>query len=136
PTYFSYLNDSSQKIISRIQQNNNNLRNLIFFLEHYKIIFNSLEEYLETDDNLKPLKKEIFELILNFTLPISIEYKMGDLKPEFFGDIKDLYVGGLFNLSAFLSDGPSLKIKSEEEKIETYPEIYKKKYLDENEQRK
>lgn len=136
PTYFSFLNNNSQEIISRIEQNNNNLRNLIFFLEHYKIIFISLEEYLETDDNLRSLKKEIFELILNFTLPISIEYKMGGLTPEFFEDIKDLYVGGLFNLTAFLGDGFSHKTQSEEEKIETYQEIYKKKYLDENDQGK
>ncbi|PQB07303.1 hypothetical protein BST83_09150 [Polaribacter filamentus] len=135
PDYFNFLNEYGKNIIARIEQNNNNLRNLIFFLEHFKIIFNSLNEYLKNDENLKPLEKEIFELILNFTLPISIEYKMGDLKPEFFGDVKDLYVGGLFNISAFLSDEPSLKIKSKEEKIETYQEVYKRKYLDENNQK-
>ncbi|WP_159090902.1 hypothetical protein [Aquimarina aquimarini] len=136
PVYFNYLKDYNQSIIARIEQNNKNIRNLVFFLEHYKIIFNSLDEYLKTDDNLNPFRKEIFELILNFTLPISIEYKMGSLKPKYFKNIKDLHIGGLFDLSAFLSDGPSMKIKSKEEKVETYQEIYKRKYLDDTAQRK
>lgn len=136
PDYFNYLDEHRQNIISRIEQNNKNIRNLVFFLEHFKIIFNSLDEFLNTDENLNPFRKEIFELILNFTLPISIEYKMGTLKPKYFKDIKNLYVGGLFNLSAFLSDGPSLKVKSKEEKIETYQEIYIRKYLDDNIQRR
>ncbi|TAI48882.1 hypothetical protein [Flagellimonas allohymeniacidonis] len=136
PVYFNYLKDYNQSIIARIEQNNKNIRNLVFFLEHYKIIFNSLDEYLKPDDNLNPFRKEIFELILNFTLPISIEYKMGSLKPKYFKDIKDLHIGGLFDLSAFLSDGPSMKIKSKEEKVETYQEIYKRKYLDDTVQRK
>ncbi len=136
PVYFNYLKEYNQSIIARIEQNNKNIRNLVFFLEHYKIIFNSLDEYLKTDDNLKPFRKEIFELVLNFTLPISIEYKMGSLKPKYFKDIKDLHIGGLFDLSAFLSDGPSMKIKSKEEKVETYQETYKRKYLDDTVQRK
>lgn len=136
PVYFNYLKEYNQSIIARIEQNNKNIRNLVFFLEHYKIIFNSLDEYLKTDDNLNPFRKEIFELVLNFTLPISIEYKMGSLKPKYFKDIKDLHIGGLFDLSAFLSDGPSMKIKSKEEKVETYQETYKRKYLDDTVQRK
>lgn len=136
PVYFNYLKEYNQSIIARIEQNNKNIRNLVFFLEHYKIIFNSLDEYLKTDDNLNPFRKEIFELVLNFTLPISIEYKMGSLKPKYFKDIKDLHIGGLFDLSAFLSDGPSMKIKSKEEKVETYQEAYKRKYLDDTVQRK
>jgi len=136
PVYFNYLKEYNQSIIARIEQNNKNIRNLVFFLEHYKIIFNSLDEYLKTDGNLNPFRKEIFELVLNFTLPISIEYKMGSLKPKYFKDIKDLHIGGLFDLSAFLSDGPSMKIKSKEEKVETYQETYKRKYLDDTVQRK
>lgn len=136
PVYFNYLKEYNQSIIARIEQNNKNIRNLVFFLEHYKIIFNSLDEYLKTDGNLNLFRKEIFELVLNFTLPISIEYKMGSLKPKYFKDIKDLHIGGLFDLSAFLSDGPPMKIKSKEEKVETYQETYKRKYLDDTVQRK
>ncbi len=136
PVYFNHLKKYNQSIIARIEQNNKNIRNLVFFFEHYKIIFNSLDEYLKTDENLDSFRKEIFELILNFTLPISIEYKMGRLKPKYFKEIKDLHIGGLFDLSAFLSDEPSMKIKSKEEKVETYQEIYKRKYLDETFQRK
>lgn len=136
PVYFNYLKEYNQSIIARIEQNNKNIRNLVFFLEHYKIIFNSLDEYLKTDGNLNLFRKEIFELVLNFTLPISIEYKMGSLKPKYFKDIKDLHIGGLFDLSAFLSDGPPMKIKSKEEKVETYQETYKRKYLNDTVQRK
>jgi len=136
--YYNFLNESKKNIISRIQQNNNNLRNLLFFLEHFKIIFNGLNDFFAKDTVLKEFHSEILTQILNFTLPISIEYKSGILKPELFEDIKSLYKGGVFDISAFLSDGNGNRFitEPEEEKIKTYSEIYEEKYFDKTSQKK
>lgn len=136
--YYNFLNESKKNIISRIQQNNNNLRNLLFFLEHFKIIFNGLNDFFAKDTVLKEFHSEILTQILNFTLPISIEYKSGILKPELFEDIKSLYKGGVFDISAFLSDGNGNRFitEPEEEKIKTYSEIYEEKYFDKASQKK
>jgi hypothetical protein len=134
--YFAFLNTNKKSIISRIQQNNDNLRNLLFFLEHFKIIFNGLNNFFSKDKILKDFHSEILTQILNFTLPVSIEYKSGVLKPEFFEDVRSIYKGGLFNLSAILSDSNRLKIKSKEKKIKTYSELYEEKYIDKNTQKK
>jgi hypothetical protein len=136
--YYNFLNENKKNIISRIQQNNNNLRNLLFFLEHFKIIFSGVNDFFEKDTILKEFHSEILSQILNFTLPISIEYKSGVLKPELFEDIISLYKGGIFDISSFLSDRSSskLKVKSDKEKVKTYSEIYEEKYLDKTSQKK
>ncbi len=133
-TYFNFLSDNKKYIISKIQQNNNNLRNLLFFLEHYKIIFKGINDFIIEDTILKDYHSEILSQILNFSLPISIEYKSGVLKPELFEDIKSLYKGGIFHFSAFLSNGNKLKIQSNEEKVKTYSEIFEEKYFDKTSQ--
>src|SRR5690554_4766592 len=118
--YYKFLDSEKENIISRILQNNSNLRNLLFFLEHFKIIFNDINKFFDKDEILKEFHSEILTQILDFTLPIAIEYKSGVLKPELFEDIQNLYKGGLFDISAFLSDGNKLQVKSEEEKVKTY----------------
>lgn len=136
--YYDYLNENKKNIISRIQQNGNNLRNLLFFLEHFKIIFSGVNSFFEKDTILKEFHSEIFSQILNFTLPISIEYKSGVLKPELFEDIISLYKGGIFDISPFLSDSSSskLKVKSDKDKVKTYSKIYEEKYLEKTSQKK
>lgn len=136
--YYNFLKENEKIIISRIQQNNNNLRNLLFFLEHFKIIFNGVNDFFKKDEILKEFHTEILSHILDFTLPISIEYKSGVLKPELFEDIISLYKGGVFDISAFLSDGNNNRFNSKpkEEKVKTYSEIYEEKYLDKKSQKK
>lgn len=134
--YYKFLDSEKKSITSRILQNNSNLRNLLFFLEHFKIIFNGINAFFEKDEILRDFHSEILTQILDFTLPIAIEYKSGVLKPELFDDIQSLYKGGLFDISAFLSDGNKLQVKSEEEKVKTYSEIYEEKYLDKSSRKK
>lgn len=135
--YYNFLNKHSKNIISRIQQNNNNLRNLLFFLEHFKIIYNGINHFFKKDEILKEFHGDILSNILDFTLPISIEYKSGVLKPELFEDIISIYKGGVFDISAFLSDGNGERFNSKsEEKVKTYSEIYEEKYLDKQSQKK
>lgn len=134
--YYKFLDSEKKNIISRILQNKSNLRNLLFFLEHFKIIFNEINLFFEKDKTLKEFHSEILMQILDFTLPIAIEYKSGVLKPELFDDIQSLYKGGLFDISAFLGDANKLQVKSKEEKIKTYAEIYKEKYLEKSSHKK
>lgn len=134
--YYKFLDSEKKNITSRILQNNSNLRNLLFFLEHFKIIFKGINSFFNKDKILKDFHSEILKQILDFTLPIAIEYKSGALKPELFDDIQNLYKGELFDISAFLSNRNKLQVKSEKEKVKTYSEIYKEKYLDKSNQKK
>src|SRR5690606_38582770 len=110
-------------ILLRIKQNQQNLRNLIFFLEHFKIIFTELETFLTNDNKFDEVKEELKTNILNFTLPIAIEYKMGKLNSSNYEEIQNKYQGSFFDVSLFLGE------KEETVKEETYSDIFEKKYL-------
>jgi hypothetical protein len=120
--YFDFLTEHKKNIVNRISQNKDNLRNLLFFLEHFKIVFNKTSHYLSTENKFESIKENVLEGILNFTLPISIEYKMGKLNSSNFSDVKEVYQGFSFNLSRLIGDSS----KTEEPK--TYAEIFKEKY--------
>lgn len=121
--YYHFLFQKKKEILHRIRQNQQNLRNLIFFLEHFKIIFNELETFLTSDNKFDEVKDGLKTNILNFTLPIAIEYKMGKLNSSNFEEIQSKYQGSFFDISGFLGE------KEEQEKEETYSDIYEKKYL-------
>ncbi|MBT0607269.1 hypothetical protein [Aequorivita echinoideorum] len=130
-SYFDFLSEHKKTIVNQISLNKDNLRNLLFFLEHFKIIFKETSAYLSSESKFDSIKKDILETILNFTLPISIEYKLGKLNTSNFSEIIEIYQGFLFNLSRFLGDSNKKK------EPKTYPELFKEKYLpDDNIQRK
>lgn len=134
PSYYNYLIDNKTEIIRIIELNNDNLRNLLFFLEHFKIIFRKLRKYFTKESSLKEFEKEIFDKILSFTLPISFEYKSGNLQPNNFEEIREVYSSGFFNISAFLIDNPQEKLPSSKDNIKPYNEVYKERYFDQKEQ--
>lgn len=126
-SYFDFLIQNKRVILNRINQNGQNLRNLIFFLEHFKIIFTQLDTFLNEDNKFDSVKDELKINILNFALPIAIEYKMGKLNSSNCEEIQSKYQGSFLDLSAFFGE------KEESKKEETYSDIYDKKYLkDEN----
>lgn len=128
--YFDFLTEHKKNIVNRISQNKDNLRNLLFFLEHFKIIFNKTIKYLSTENKFDKINEDVLEKILNFTLPISIEYKMGNLNTTNFSEIKEVYQGFSFNLSRLLGNSNIT------EKPKTYAELFKEKYTpDDNLQR-
>lgn len=49
--YFTFLEKNAQLLINAIQINDNNFRNLIYLLEHFKTIFYELSKYI-TENNL------------------------------------------------------------------------------------
>jgi CRISPR/Cas system CMR-associated protein Cmr5 small subunit len=130
-SYFDFLNNHKKTIVNRISQNKDNLRNLLFFLEHFKIVFKETTKYLSSETKFDSIKNQILETILDFTLPISIEYKLGKLNTTNFSDIIEIYQGFSFNLSRLIVES------KKEDEPKTYPELFKEKYLpDDNIQRK
>lgn len=73
--FYEYLYNNTSHIVKIIRLNQNNFRNLIFFLEHYRYIYNSLEAKFQEDDNFSKLKEERHQAVLCFTLAITMEYK-------------------------------------------------------------
>lgn len=86
--YYNFLKENSSHIISIIEINKNNFRNLIFFLEHFKIIFDLIEDLFQIDKDFSILKSEKQKAILDFTLAITIEYKLGVLNSTNYEIIK------------------------------------------------
>lgn len=123
PDYYKFLGKNKNNILFRIEQNQQNLRNLVFFFEHFKIIFNDLEDFLKGNNKFDDVKEDLKTNILNFTLPIAIEYKMGKLNSSNYEEIQSKYQGTFFDISGFLGE------KEKVEKEETYSDIYDKKYL-------
>ncbi len=128
--YYSFLSTYKSTIIERISQNRNNLRNLLFFFEHFKVIFTQLNSKIDNDDNLKKYKSEIFELVLKFSLPVAIEYKMGNLNSTNYKEIESLYLGSNIDLSVLLSI-----TESEEPEEKTYVDTFKEKYIKDSERK-
>lgn len=89
--YFDFLSRHKQEITHRIDQNKKNLRNLMFFLEHFKIIYNETISRLKKEVKFDEIQEEILMEILNFALPIAIEYKMGRLNTTNLQEIKESY---------------------------------------------
>lgn len=125
-TYFKFLVKYKLTIIESIEKNGDNLRNLLFFLEHFKIIFNEITEYFLKENKFDNMRDEIIEKILNFTLPISIEYKLGKLSPSNFNKIIAIYQGFSFNLSGMFHSGEIT------DTVQDYDDQYKEKYLPDN----
>lgn len=129
-TYFDFLTSKGSEIIKRIEQNKSNLRNLLFFLEHFKVIYTGVNSRLEKDSYLDSVQDEIYNSILNFSLPLAIEYKLGKLNSETFEGIQGLYKSSVINLSSFMNDRKQL------EDDETYSEYFERTYLESSNFRK
>jgi hypothetical protein len=123
-TFYEFLSNSSNEIVSIIETNQNNFRNLIFFLEHFKTIFYPVEILFQSDKDFAVQKNDKLKAILSFTLAISIEYKLGLLNSTNFEDVKTLNEN--FNINLFSSN---LSQSEEETKEPSYIDTFKKKYF-------
>ena len=122
PDYYSFLIKQKNIIVEKIEQNDRNLRNLLFFVEYFKLIHSELIEGLNTDNKYNDHKDDIISSVLNFALPIAIEYKMGRLNSETYSKIKLLYDRTIYNISDLMN-------KKKEEKPVTYEDQYEEKYI-------
>ncbi|WP_420577973.1 hypothetical protein [Ekhidna sp.] len=126
--YHKFLTENKSSIVEVIKKNEDNLRNLIFFLEHFKIIFYGLTNLFESEKDFKINEKEKLEAVLNFSLATSFEYKLGKLNSTNFNEIME-YKGNLsdINFDEFLRSGSD---KEEGEKKKSYSQIFKEVYFE------
>ncbi|TCN50530.1 hypothetical protein D0809_23595 [Flavobacterium circumlabens] len=126
--YFRFLNSNDEKIIKVLQANNNNFRNLVFFLEHFKVIFKPLEILFDFDSDFSVLKDKKQQAVLDFTLAITMEYKLGHLNSTNIEDLQNLRTGiSIVSLENLLSNHSNTS--EVETKDKTYMEIFDKKYF-------
>lgn len=86
--YFDYLRENKQTILDILERNKGNLRNLIYFLEHFRIIFSKLIEQFETDTDFNISKAKKLESVLYFSLTVAFEFKAGNLNSSNFDKIQ------------------------------------------------
>nr|WP_199003171.1 hypothetical protein [Flavobacterium sp. ASV13] len=129
-TYYDFLSKNEDKIIKVLEVNNNNFRNLIFFLEHFRIIFKPLEDIFDFDSDFRVVKDKKQQAVLDFTLAIAFEYKLGNLNSTNIESLQTLKTGfSLISIENLLSNR---SITSEiEKKEESYMEVFDKKYFSE-----
>lgn len=118
--YYDFLIQEKEYILDCIKTNKNNIRNFIFFLETFRNVFKELDQELDNNERLHLKKNEILIRILKFFLPISIEYKLGELGKENKKELLEYLKGsridwGLLNLQG-------------EEREKTYIDKFKDKY--------
>lgn len=125
--YYDFLVSSEDTIVNSIEVNQNNFRNLIFFLEHFKTIFHPIENLFRTDKDFLVLKSEKLQAILDFTLAISIEYKLGLLNSTNLEEVKDLdkRLFVITDINHFSGNSEKKEIESKEPE---YIDVFKKKY--------
>ncbi len=127
--YFKFLKKYQNEIILAIEKNNNNFRNLIFFLEHFKTIFYIVEKEFQENKEFKLLKEDKEKAILYFSLSIAIEYKLGYLNATNINKIEDIsdVSNSIFDFSKISSEQNNTNQEKEEIKT-TYIESFKEKY--------
>ncbi len=74
--YLSFLIKHKELILQSIALNENNFRNLIYFLSHFRSIFSELDLSFQNNKNLSSSKNQKFEAVLIFALAVSIEFKL------------------------------------------------------------
>ena len=101
--YEEFLTAHSSYIVEMVENKGNNLRNLIFFFEHFKKIFLETKNIISAEtNNLEGIKESILSDILKFSLPICFEYKLGKLTNDNIKLLKDYYSDSFFRIKDFI----------------------------------
>lgn len=123
--YFNFLQDHKNQIIEIIKKNDNNLRNLIFFLEHFKVIFHHLTLLFNNNKDFNVSKKDKLKIVLDFSLAVAIEYKIGYLNSSNFEEIQRLNDYNFHDFDLLLTKQTD-KIT---EAVKSYSDLFKEKYF-------
>ena len=127
--YYDFLHANSTNIVSAIELNENNFRNLLFFLENFKSIFRMLERLFEKDKSFSINKEEKTSAVLEFTLATSIEYKLGHLNSTNLEEIKNLQNDPFFGIDVrSLTPLGSDKTEDSEPEV-SYIDSFQSKYF-------
>lgn len=121
--YFKFLNENRKHIIGTTEKNVGNLRNLIFFLEHFSVVFYNLKNLFETNKEFSVSEGEKLRIVLEFSIAIAFEFKAGHLNPSNYDDFQQNKLL-LPNLDAFLRDHTDKKIEVKKSYIEEFKEKY------------
>ena len=122
--YYDYLIKNKDQILDVVQINHNNLRSLIFFLEHYRIIYTLVIKEFSKDTDFNNNLNVKLQPVLNFALPIAFEYKVGNLQASNFIEVKKLNEYSVTGLLSLISG----EQKQQEEK-KSYAEELKDNYF-------
>lgn len=128
--YYDFLIKNKVEILNALAQNNYNFRSLIFFLEHFYLIFTSLEEVFKSNVNFNYKKQEKQGAVLIFALAIAFEFKNGNLTEKEFADLELTGNQVIDNLTMELSLNSIINVESDTqiETEETIIERLKNKY--------
>jgi hypothetical protein len=127
--YFKFLSENSNEIIKTIEINQNNLRNLIFFLEHFKTIFCPVEYLFQADKGFSIQREDKLNAVLDFTLAVAIEYKLGLINSTNLEDMKSLGKVGFVSSEIKKFIQKSKLNKEEVDNEPSYFESFKEKYF-------
>lgn len=128
--YHEFLINNQKTILSVIEANSNNFRNFIFFLEHFKPIFYAVEKLFQEDRDFSILKEKKLASILDFTLSIAMEYKLGKLNSTNLDKIKKVGLDAQFTPLQTVSLNQKNKEKQDENKTEPdYTATFENKYF-------
>ena len=122
--YYEFLKSNIKYIDKNVSVKGDNLRNVIFFLEHFKKVFEFSKKLIAINNNLKRIKDEVLKDILQFALPIAFEYKLGKLNDKNLDLLKN-YINGTtsrFNWSLIGGNNEPKEKDYVDEFIEQYEE--------------
>ncbi len=125
PLYVSFLKENKSFIIDIFSRKSKNIRILSYCLSYFQNIFSEITNNLNTENILKDKEKEIFQMLLKFSIAISIEYKEGKIS---FTNRETLDDGSWMSLDFFFEKNNFPKDKEEKEK--TYKEQFNVDYFE------
>jgi hypothetical protein len=124
--FFEFLNEYANRIIPIIEINQNNFRNLIFFLEHFKTIFGPIVCLFQEDKEFAILKNEKLCALLDFTIAVTIEYKLGFLNSTNLNVVENIdNVLGIIDIRKLLESSNDIDTEAKP----SYVESFRKKYF-------
>lgn len=123
PLYVSFLKENKSFIIDIFSKKSKNIRILSYCLSYFQNIFSEITNNLNTENILKEKEKEIFQMLLKFSVAISIEYKEGKIS---FTNRETLDEGSWMSLDFFFENNNLPK----DEKEKTYKEQFNIDYFE------
>jgi len=126
PQYHNFLERNRKYIVEQICINRHNLRNLLFFIEHFKIIHDELLVFFQENSEYQKLQTEIELSILIFSLPVSIEYKLGKINSSNFQKIESVFTTYYSSLTLSKLINPE---KGEDKSEKSYLDLFYEKYF-------
>ncbi|HLS12513.1 MAG TPA: hypothetical protein VK050_10160 [Flavobacteriaceae bacterium] len=126
--YYNFLLEHKDLIKSALKVIDNNFRSLIFFLEHFKLIFSSIEEIFQRDRRFRYKEKEKKKAILVCSLAIAFEFKTGSLSDEEILELETTTEKKITDFSLAILNLAERQQNEDEEKRETLFQKLKRRY--------